>query len=250
MSIICCRHLNLSSPMPMQPVSHPISALLFDLDGTLLDTAPDFHHVINLLRAEQQLPEIDFPRVRDSASNGAAAMIRACFTAEPESEYFTRLHQRLLDLYVENIAVHTRPFDGIPELLQWLERQQVPWGIVTNKPERFTRPLLEQLDLHRRCASVICPDQVSQRKPHPESLLLACQQMNCRPEQTIYVGDHQRDIEAGRRAGMTTIAALYGYIPDTETPADWQADLHASSAKEISLWIRQQRIAAPSREKR
>jgi len=200
------------------------STVLFDLDGTLVDTAPDFYRVVNLLLAEEARPPVSFERLRSHVSNGARAMVGAAFNLEEGDPDFTRLHQRMLDLYLDNIAVDSQLFAGLAECLHWLQTQQVPWGIVTNKPERYTTPLLNQLGLDQTAGTVICPDHVTERKPHPEALYKACEEVGCTPANSIYVGDHARDIEAGKRAGMRTIAAAYGYLNTGENAADWQAD--------------------------
>ncbi len=218
---------------------HSYSAVLFDLDGTLLDTAPDFYHAICQLRTEEGLPEIPYPVIRNTVSDGAAALIDISFPVAKESPAFEELRTRLLSHYLEHIGKRSQLFDQLEEVLTWLEQQSLPWGIVTNKPERFTIPLLAAMNLSKRCQTLICPDQVKQRKPHPESLLLACQQINCKPANTIYVGDHQRDIEAGNRASMRTIAATYGYINENDDPNQWNATYLASSGNDLLTWLQQ-----------
>ncbi len=213
------------------------AAVLFDLDGTLIDTAPDFHRVLNRLRQEQDLVDLDYTTVRNEVSNGALALIRAGFQIDDSDPGFANLHQRLLTLYEQSVAELSALFPGAEELLRWLEKQQIPWGIVTNKPLRFTQPLIQALGLEQRCAVLICPDDVRQRKPHPEALLLACSKLGVSPEQSIYVGDHCRDIEAGRRAGMHTVAATFGYIAPGEDPAHWQSNSYASSCAELLGWL-------------
>lgn len=210
-----------------------LDAVLFDLDGTLLDTAPDFHWVINQLLLEEGRPAVSLEFMREHVSNGARAMVCAAFEITIDDPGFGSLHQRMLDKYVEHLDVDTVPFHGIQDLLGWLEENGILWGIVTNKPERYTVPVMHGLKLQQRAASIVCPDHVSETKPHPEPLFLACNQMQCTPERTLYVGDHCRDIESGRRAGMVTIGALYGYIDkDTDTQA-WQADHYVDCASEI-----------------
>ncbi len=201
-----------------------LDAVLFDLDGTLLDTAPDFHWTLNALLAEEGQPAMDYATLRSHVSAGARAMVQAGFELNLDDPSFDRLHQRMLALYASHLAVDTVLFDGLNSTLQALESAGIAWGIVTNKPELYTRPLLEGLNLTERAASVICPDHVNQRKPDPESLFMACRQINARPQHCVYVGDHIRDIEAGRRAGMRTVAAGYGYIDASDSVASWQAD--------------------------
>ncbi|MCO4756892.1 MAG: HAD-IA family hydrolase [Oceanospirillaceae bacterium] len=214
-------------------MSQPLEAVLFDLDGTVLDTAPDFHWVINQLLAEEGLDPVSLESLREHVSNGARAMVCAAFNIDIENSRFTDLHQRMLSLYLQHLDVHTTPFQGISDLLDWLEQHQVPWGIVTNKPELYTTPVMKGLNLQHRASSIICPDHVTERKPHPEPLFLACTQIGCLPENTLYVGDHIRDIESGRRAGMRTIAAGYGYIDADTDIRSWEADHCVDCASEI-----------------
>ncbi|WP_299178217.1 HAD-IA family hydrolase [uncultured Neptuniibacter sp.] len=209
------------------------ASVLFDLDGTLIDTAPDFHWVINQLLQEEGRTRIDFDFLRRYVSNGARAMIAAAFDLEEDDSDFPRLHQRMLEIYLEHLAVDSSLFPGLQDCLHWLQQHEIPWGVVTNKPERFTLPVMQGLAIDEQASSIICPDHVTHKKPHPESLLLACQQINCSPENSIYVGDHLRDIEAGKRAGMITIAATYGYIDEDEDPQTWDADHYISCATEL-----------------
>lgn len=209
------------------------SVVLFDLDGTLIDTAPDFIRCLNQLREQHGLAPLPPEQIRRSVSNGARAMIRVGFGLEPEHPDYTEKHTAFLDLYEAGVAVETTLFEGMDELLRGLEERDIPWGIVTNKPVRFAAPLVEALGLAQRCAAVVCPDHVAQRKPHPEALFLACTQIGAQPETAIYVGDHERDIEAGRNAGMRTIAVRYGYIEEPETVDLWQADLIADTVSDL-----------------
>ncbi|MDX1458364.1 MAG: HAD family hydrolase [Marinobacter sp.] len=213
------------------------STVLFDLDGTLIDTAPDFIRCLNELRVQEGLPALPADQIRRSVSNGARAMIEVGFGLVPEDPDYLEYHTAFLDLYEADVARETRLFPGMDELLSWLDQEMIPWGIVTNKPERFTTPLLHAMGLDIRCAAVICPDHVEQRKPHPESLMLACKQIGADPASGIYVGDHRRDIEAGRNAGMTTIAVRYGYIEHPEEVDTWQADLVADTVSDLTKLI-------------
>ncbi|WP_020681641.1 HAD family hydrolase [Marinobacterium rhizophilum] len=210
-----------------------LQAVLFDLDGTLLDTAPDFIWVINRLLAEENQRALDYDALRQQVSNGATAMVCTAFNLPEQHPQVESLRQRFLDIYLEHLAIKTRPFDGIMPLLDWLERSAIAWGIVTNKPELYTHKLLQRLELDHRAGTVICPEQVRERKPHPESIWLACQELGCKPQNSVYVGDHIRDIEAGRRAGLATIAALYGYIAPGEDPRDWRSDHNVDTADAI-----------------
>ncbi|MCH8499528.1 MAG: HAD-IA family hydrolase [Marinobacter sp.] len=213
------------------------SSVLFDLDGTLLDTAPDFIRCLNRLRQEEGLTVLPDAAIRDSVSDGARAMIQVGFGLTPEDADYARLHGAFLDIYEASVAEQTVLFPGMATVLDWLEAERIPWGIVTNKPVRFTAPLLDALGMSPRCAAVICPDHVSQRKPHPESILLACKQIGVPASTGVYVGDHLRDIEAGRNAGMITVAARYGYITDRQAVSSWGADHIVDSADALLSWL-------------
>lgn len=210
------------------------AAVLFDLDGTLIDTAPDFIRCLNRLRRHHGLPPLPPERIRRSVSNGARAMIRLGFGLEPGQPGYEQRYADFLDLYETEMTVETRLFEGMDQLLARLEDRAIPWGIVTNKPVRFAAPLLQALDLSERCASLVCPDHVRQRKPDPEPLLLACRQLGVVARDSLYVGDHERDIEAGRRAGMQTVAVSYGYIEDPASMPQWQADYIVDSVKDLT----------------
>jgi len=219
-----------------------IEAVLFDLDGTLLDTAPDFVRVVNQQRLKYEMAELEYDHIRAVVSNGARALIHLSFGFGPEHEQYSQRHQELLDLYYQNIAVETCLFPGMDDLLKFIEAAGVPWGIVTNKPRRFSELLLSELKLSERCGVLVCPDDVTHRKPHPEPMLLACKTLGCDPLNTLYVGDHVRDIEAGRAAGMVTVAARYGYLSDPDEALAWAADMNIDQPGELVDWIRQQNI--------
>lgn len=219
--------------MPVKSDTAP-SAVLFDLDGTLIDTAPDFIRCLNQLREQHGLSPLPADHIRRSVSNGARAMIRVGFGLEPDHPDYLPRHTEFLDLYEIGVAVETTLFEGMDPILKTLEARGIPWGIVTNKPVRFAAPLVEALGLAQRCAAVVCPDHVAERKPHPEALFLACKQIGADPASTVYVGDHERDIEAGRNAGMRTIAVRYGYIEEPESVDLWQADLVADTVADLA----------------
>lgn len=214
--------------------------VLFDLDGTLLDTVEDFYRIIEQMRNERKAAEVPAQLIRQQVSNGSVGMLCAAFSMRPDAPGFDELREDFLQRYDRQLAVHTRPFPGIPDLLDWLDAEQIPWGVVTNKLSRFSTPLLAAIGWSERCAALVCPDQVSQPKPHPEPLLKACQQMAIDPAASLYIGDHQRDIDAGRAAGMQTIAALYGYLPVGDDPARWQADHSIANAAELRPWLTRQ----------
>lgn len=210
------------------------STVLFDLDGTLIDTAPDFIRCLNELRQQHGLSALPADHIRRSVSNGARAMVRVGFGLEPDHPDYLGKHTAFLDLYEAGVAVETRLFEGMDTLLQSLEHRGIPWGIVTNKPVRFAAPLVQALGLKERCASLVCPDHVTHRKPAPEALFLACKQIGADPARAVYVGDHERDIEAGRNARMKTIAVRYGYIEEPETVDLWQADIIADTVNDLA----------------
>ncbi|MBL4606439.1 MAG: HAD-IA family hydrolase [Pseudomonadales bacterium] len=207
--------------------------VLFDLDGTLLDTAPDFILVLNALREEYGLGPLPNEIIRNTVSNGARALVTLGFDVNEGDVNFETYREKLLKAYQSQLGQASCLFPGINNLLKKLEEKNIPWGVVTNKPSRFAIPLLETLALSQRCDVLICADQVTDAKPHPESLLKACKLVNAKPENSIYIGDHKRDIEAGQRANMTTITALFGYISTEESPVSWRATYLAQSADDI-----------------
>lgn len=214
-----------------------IRTILFDLDGTLLDTAPDLAAVLNTVLEENQLPALPFESIRPVVSHGAIALIKHGFKLQQDDPRFDPLRQRLLTLYRENISRHTTLFPGMEALLRDIEQRGLVWGVVTNKPGWLTDPLMKDLQLYNRAVCVISGDTLQQRKPHPAPLLHACQLANCRPEQCLYVGDAQRDIEAGRNAGMYTMVALFGYFTDQDQPHSWGATYSIEKPCELLAWL-------------
>ncbi|MBI2379144.1 MAG: HAD-IA family hydrolase [Gammaproteobacteria bacterium] len=212
-----------------------LQGVLFDLDGTFLDTAPDMAWALNALRREEGLPDMAFEAIRPEVSNGARGLLRIGFARHPGDTDFERLRSRYLDIYAENLAVHTRAFAGIDGLLDSLEAQGLRWGIVTNKPRFLAEPLMRALGYWPRAACLVAGDDHPERKPKAGPMLMACEQAGIRADACVYVGDAARDIEAGKNAGMGTIAALYGYIPPGEDPADWLADEAVSCATELPV---------------
>lgn len=202
-----------------------LRAVLFDMDGTLVDSAPDFIAVCQAMRAARDLPPLDPQRIRDQVSGGARAMVACTFGLDPEHPEFEALRLEFLDRYQNHCAELTRPFAGIPELLADLERARLRWGVATNKPLRYAEPIMQRLQLAERAAVLVCPEHVSRSKPDPEMLLLACARLALDPREVLYVGDDERDIAAGRAAGMRTVAVRYGYIHPDDNPGHWGADL-------------------------
>ncbi|MFT7287186.1 MAG: 2-phosphoglycolate phosphatase [Halieaceae bacterium] len=217
-------------------MKHPgknLRAVIFDLDGTLIDTADDFVPAVQQLRAENHRPPMDEARIRRSVSNGSRALVHLALDLSEEAPAFESQRQRLLVLYSDLLGHYAQPYPGIRELLAELHARGIAWGIATNKPRIYTLPLLDTLDLRPAAQSVVCPEDVSQTKPHPECLQIACRELRCAPSEAIYVGDHVRDIEAGRRAAMHTVAAAYGYIESDDDPAAWGADARAATSADL-----------------
>ncbi|MFQ5548060.1 MAG: HAD-IA family hydrolase [Woeseia sp.] len=210
-----------------------IDAVLFDLDGTLIDTAPDMVAVLAELQRAHGLDPLPYETARASVSNGALELIRLAFP-KVEQDQIEALHREYLARYEDSVCMESRLYPDLPELLDDLDARDCPWGIVTNKPQRLTDPLLAGLGLTGRLSCSISGDSLPQRKPDPAPLLLGCKQTGTAPRATVYVGDAARDIEAGRAAGMRTIAAAYGYIVPGDEPASWAPDAIADSPKELA----------------
>ena len=202
-----------------------LRAVLFDMDGTLLDSAPDFIAICQAMLAERGLAPVDEQLIRDQVSGGARAMVATTFAMDPEAEPFEALRLEFLERYQNHCAVLTRPFDGIAELLADIEQAKLLWGVVTNKPLRFAEPIMQQLGLAERSAVLICPDHVTNSKPDPEPMTLACSRLGLDPASVLFVGDDLRDIESGRAAGTRTAAVTYGYIHPDDNRRHWGADV-------------------------
>ncbi|OWJ97235.1 phosphoglycolate phosphatase [Pseudomonas sp. A46] len=202
-----------------------LQAVLFDMDGTLLDSAPDFIAICQAMRSDRGLPPMDGKVIRDVVSGGAGAMVAAAFDLTQGAPGHEELRLEFLERYLSDCAVLTRPFDGIEELLADIEAANLTWGVVTNKSLRFAERIMAQLGLAERSAVLICPDHVKNSKPDPEMLFLACSQLNIDPASVLYIGDDLRDIEAGRAAGTRTAAVSYGYIHPEDNPKHWGADV-------------------------
>ncbi|MDX1804871.1 MAG: HAD-IA family hydrolase [Alcanivorax sp.] len=223
-----------------------LEAVYFDLDGTLIDTAPDFFTVLNRLLEKHGRPTVSYSAVRANVSNGARALTELGFGVGPDDPSFAALLDELLAAYQGHLAVDTVLFPGMAEALDWLDHQGLPWGIVTNKPVRFTLPVLEGLKLHQRVGAVICPDHVKQRKPDPEGLLMAADRDRVSPARCLYVGDHLRDIQAGQNAGMATAVATFGYIDADDDPHGWQADYLLEHGEALLPLLQELAIRSPA----
>ena len=199
--------------------------VLFDLDGTLVDTAHDLGYALNLQRQKHGLPDLAHEVIRPYASHGSKGLLSVGFNLTPDDAEFINMRDEYLALYDEVLTRSPILFDGVAALLEKLENQGQLWGIVTNKPRRFTMPLLQSIDLIRRAACVVCGDDAKEPKPSPATLLLACEKTHVKPKNCWYVGDAERDIQAGKAAGMKTAVAMYGYLDVTDKPQQWEADV-------------------------
>ena len=210
-----------------------IKNILFDLDGTLANTALDLANALNAVRLSYELPELPINVIRPTVSLGANAMIKLGFGFEEGHPEFEKIHRKFLHHYSKNIAQETHLYEGMEEVLKRFERTNKTWGIVTNKSSWLTIPLLKALSLDKRAACIVCGDTVEHNKPHPAPIIHACKLIKSDPKSTIFIGDAKRDIEAGRKAGTKTVVALYGYIDENDNPKDWGADGMISSPYEI-----------------
>ena len=219
-----------------------MKAVLFDLDGTLIDTAADFIRIIQDMCRDKQCEVVAADLIRTQVSEGARAMVKLVYPElDVEDPVFLAHRQRFLDIYGNDIAVETDLFEGMYPLLEALESQDIPWGIVTNKPRWLSEALLKALNLTDRCAVLVCPEDVSKTKPDPEPMYLAAKHIQIQPEDCTYVGDHPRDIDAGRHAQMYTILAAYGYLPlqHKDDLTAWQADCIVNTVAELQQVIQQ-----------
>lgn len=218
-----------------------IQAVLFDMDGTLLDTAKDFYAIIQSMRAQQSLPALNDEAIfRQHVSQGAQAMVAYAFALEHTDPQLEPLRDEFLSSYDMQHTQFTQPFAGVLELLECLERADIRWGVATNKPVRFAQPIMDALNLSTRCAVLLCPEHVQHSKPAPDMLLLACEQLQLDPRQVIYVGDDKRDIDAGRAANMRTVAVRYGYNRLEDNPSNWGADAVIDTLAELELLLEAQ----------
>ena len=214
-------------------------AILFDLDGTLADTAPDLGWAANALREAEGLAPLPLATLRPYTSQGVRGLLGVAFEIAPGQPGYDDLAQRFLTLYAGRLCVDTVLFDGVGELLDELEALGLAWGIVTNKRRRYTDPLVAQLGLTPRTNCVVSGDTTTEAKPSPLPVLHACQLLNCRPERTLYVGDDRRDIVAGNAAGCRTVAAAYGYLGDSGPALTWGAEWIIDRPADLLTYLRQ-----------
>ena len=214
-------------------LASPYKGVFFDLDGTLADTAPDLVAAANQLLIARNLPPKPYEVLRPCASAGARGLIGGAFGIEPEHPDFIPLRDEFFSNYEKALLVNSVIFEGVDHLLNQLDEAKLPWGIVTNKSERFTHPLTDLMGLRQRAVSTVCGDTTPHSKPHPEPILHAARIANIDPSKSVYVGDDIRDIIAGKAAGMMTIAAAYGYCGCEEPPEAWGADYLVRHPKEL-----------------
>ncbi len=216
----------------------PIEGVLFDLDGTLLDTAPDLAWALNQVLKEQNVSPLSLEEIQPHVTHGSQALISLGF---PDLDTDTKetLRLDLIQHYTANISRLTTLFPGMDALLNLIENRSIPWGIVTNKPSWLTTPLVTDLGLSNRAKSIISGDTTTRNKPFPDPLLLAAKQMGVAPTDCLYIGDAQRDIEAGLSAGMLTAVALFGYIDKQDNPRDWNAHIMFETPEALTRWTQE-----------
>ena len=221
-----------------------IQAVLFDLDGTLLDSAPDLGAAADKMRTDRRLASRPATHYRPYASSGARGMVYAAFGLEPEHPEYEALKTEFLNNYEARMNHRTRAFAGVTQLIERIEHSSLKWGVVTNKAKRFTDPLTKDMPLFSNAAVIVSGDTTAHSKPHPEPLLEAARQLKLDPTKCLYVGDDERDIQAGKAAGMPTVFAAYGYVQaDADTKA-WGADAEIQTPEELLKLLAHAVIAA------
>jgi phosphoglycolate phosphatase len=216
---------------------NPIRTVLFDLDGTLADTAPDLAYALNVVLENNGCEKLTYEQIRPVVSHGARALIERGFNLDASAPEFEKLRKELLTVYQNHLAVKTTVFPGMDDVLQQIEDRGLNWGVVTNKPAWLTEPLLDALNLTERAACIVSGDTLVESKPHPAPLLHACHLTGSVAIECVYVGDAERDIVAGRNAGMHTLVAQFGYIGEHDTPESWGADDLIDTPEGILAWL-------------
>ncbi|HVS26346.1 MAG TPA: HAD-IA family hydrolase [Burkholderiales bacterium] len=214
-----------------------IHAVLFDLDGTLADTAPDLGFALNHQRKMHGLPALPLPTIRPYVSQGGRGLMKIGFNLAPEDENYVAMREEFLNFYEERLCHDTRLFPGISELLATLQKRSLPWGVVTNKIERFTLPLMQKLKLDRRAACIISGDTCANFKPHPEPLLQASREIGVPAANCVYIGDDERDVAAAHAAGMRAMVAQYGYLGNGAHPETWGADTLINHPQDVLHYL-------------
>ena len=206
--------------------------VLFDLDGTLIDTAPDFHQSINHILVKYEYPEVGIETLRPYVSEGSSELIKFAFKIDQDNKMLSQLKDEFLEVYKENLTNLSKPFEGISDVINFLNMNNIPYGIVTNKPNAYAKPLINNFELFKSCKILVCPDHVKISKPNPEGILLACKKLSVLPKNTIYLGDHNNDLKAGESAGTKVIGCGYGYSLKTKS-----TEIIVDSPKEIIRFI-------------
>jgi len=219
------------------PAANGVRTVLFDLDGTLADTAPDLVYAVNCVLEEEGRRPLTLEALRPTVSLGGNAMLEYAFGEGEDHPRFAARRERFLAVYRDNVATRTHLFPGMAQVLEALEAQGRNWGIVTNKTSWLTEPLVAALNLTERAACVVSGDTLERAKPHPAPLFYACERAGTDPRHCVFVGDAPKDIEAGRRAGMRTLVALFGYLPRDQDPADWGADGVLETPESLLGWL-------------
>ncbi len=211
--------------------------ILFDLDGTLVDTAPDLAHALNVLLGRRGMPALADDLTRPQASHGTQGLLRIGFGINQAQPEFATLREEFLEVYAAHLTDRSPLFPGVPKLLDALEARGLKWGVVTNKPARYTEPLLSHLGLLQRAACVVSGDTCEHPKPHPAPMLHACRLTTSDPAECLYVGDAQRDVAAARAVGMPTLVALYGYLGQDDRPEEWGAHGYIQTPLSLLDWL-------------
>jgi phosphoglycolate phosphatase len=214
-----------------------IRAVLFDLDGTLADTAPDLGFALNSLLIRYGRDPISLQKIRPMASHGARGLLELGFDIKPNDPYFDEMRTEFLDLYLNNICRETKLFDGMEDLLKQLEAKKIKWGIVTNKPKRFTDPLMVRLKLDKRAACIVSGDSYARPKPYPDSILGAATEISIESNQIVYVGDDERDMQAARAAGTHAVIANWGYMGNGNAPEKWPSDATINHPSDLLAYL-------------
>lgn len=209
----------------------------FDLDGTLVDTAPDLAYALNQVMEQEGRAPLPYASIREVASHGSAGLLGLGFGITTDNPEFASLQKRFVKVYQDNLTRESRLFEGMQKVIDKIDETGIKWGVITNKPQFLTEPLMTGLNLKQRAACIVSGDTTDQSKPHPAPMLHACKLVNVQPAQCVYIGDAERDIVAGRNAEMHTIAACYGYLSDDDRPENWQADAMINQPEELLQWL-------------